>query len=234
MKILFKSILILLGTAGLSAMGGTYSTTFPLTETPISESGEWINGGVVGLDWNDCATVEGMAIGSGGHDYSDSTALLAGTWGSNQDVTVTLYRGPNVVEDNWPEVEIRLRSSLSPHVCTGYEILYSLKSDANCYVSIVRWNGALGDFTQLIGASGVQFVSTNGSTLRATAIGNTISLYQNGILLMSAVDDTFTDGSPGIGFDSNSTSFDYTTFGFTGFAATDGITTTKPVHGHHH
>lgn len=31
--------------------GKTYSTKFPLTESPISEGGNWINGSTEGLDW---------------------------------------------------------------------------------------------------------------------------------------------------------------------------------------
>src|SRR5690349_19703043 len=36
--------------------GQTYTTTFPLTENPISEGGRWNSGGAVGLDWHDVST----------------------------------------------------------------------------------------------------------------------------------------------------------------------------------
>ena len=34
----------------------TYSTSFGLTENPISEGGVWINGAVTGVDWNNVQT----------------------------------------------------------------------------------------------------------------------------------------------------------------------------------
>ena len=37
--------------SGSEAIATTYTTTFPLTENPISQSGHWINGGTVGFDW---------------------------------------------------------------------------------------------------------------------------------------------------------------------------------------
>ena len=215
-----------------SALAGTYTTTFPLTENPISEGGQWVNGKTVGLDWADCASVPGMIQGrqnnGGGPSYNDSTALLTGTWGSNQDVTVTLNRGAGVVEGNYPEVEIRLRSSLSPHVCTGYEIMYSLRTSSDCYISVARWNGPFGNFTPLASVVGSQCVLTNGSTLRATVIGSTITVYQNGVVITNCTDTTFTAGNPGVGFDHNGSSAADSTFGFTSFMATDGVRRPSP------
>jgi hypothetical protein len=37
-------------------INGSYSTTFPLTENPISEGGSWTNGGATGLDWANVQT----------------------------------------------------------------------------------------------------------------------------------------------------------------------------------
>ena len=61
----------------------TYTTNFPLTETPISESGNWISGQAVGLDWSDVMTSNGMAQGVGPSwtAFSDPSAVLAGIWG---------------------------------------------------------------------------------------------------------------------------------------------------------
>jgi hypothetical protein len=201
----------------------TYTTTFANTEDPISEGGNWLNGGTVGLDWRNCATIGGMVQGrqnnGSGPSYNDSTALLTGTWGSNQDVTATLYRG-NVVENDWPEAEIRLRSALSAHSCTGYEVMWSLLTVSSCYVAITRWNGPFGDFTGLSSVSGSQYVVTNGSTLRATIVGSTITVYINGTAVLTATDTTYSTGNPGIGFDHNGPSSDDAGFGFTSFSAT--------------
>ena len=43
---------------------GTYSTNFPSTENPISESGRWINGGSTGLKWANVRTTPGLAFGT--------------------------------------------------------------------------------------------------------------------------------------------------------------------------
>jgi hypothetical protein len=71
----------------------TYTTKFSLTENPISESGNWINGKGVGLDWSDIATTPGLAYGteSGITGYDDSTALLTGTWGPDQTAQATVH-----------------------------------------------------------------------------------------------------------------------------------------------
>ena len=34
----------------------TYSTTFPATEDPLSDGGQWIDGGTTGVDWHDVQT----------------------------------------------------------------------------------------------------------------------------------------------------------------------------------
>jgi hypothetical protein len=146
--------------------------------------------------------------------------LLTGPWGSNQTVTVTLYRG-DVYEGDYPEVEIRLRSTLAPHSCTGYEALWSLRTDSSCYLSIVKWNGAFGDFVHVASISGAEFAITNGTTLRASVIGSRISMFINDALVLEATDITYTDGNPGVGFDHNGPSWEDDTFGFASFTATD-------------
>src|SRR5580765_501775 len=143
MALAFGIVLSCLPTVGFGAgppgLQGYYATAFPLNENPVSEGGNWINGLVVGLDWSNCATsggvVQGRQNNGGGPSYNDSTALLTGTWGSNQTVTVNLYKA-SVVENDWPEVEIRLRSALTAHSCTGYEVLWSLRTDPSCYICI--------------------------------------------------------------------------------------------------
>ena len=212
------------GTAGI-AKATTYTTSFPLDEESISEGGNWIGGGTEGIDWSDVAVVDNMAIctvdGSQNPAYDDSTAILTGTWGSNQTVTATLYI-TNQAAIGYPEAELRLRSAISPYNCTGYEILYSLKNDASCYIGIVRWNGDYGDFTPLASIAGAQYVSTNGSTLKATVVGSTITAFLNGVQVCQADDTTYTNGSPGMGFDIDSSDTDQNgTFGFTHFTATD-------------
>jgi hypothetical protein len=224
-SVVVVGILLLCG-AGSDGVARTYTTDFPGAEDPISEGGYWMNGRVAGLDWSNCATAGGMIQGrqnnGQGPNYNDSVAILTGTWGSNQTVTATLYRG-TVNEDDWPEAELHVHMSLSAHVATGYEILYSLKTDSSTYIGVVRWNGAFGDFTPLVAVHGSQYVATNGSTLKATIVGGTITTYLNGVAVLTNVDTTFTSGAPGVGFDHNWGSADDSTFGFTTFTATDGM-----------
>lgn len=210
----------------IGATGRNYTTNFAVRSNPISEGGNWLNGATDGLDWHDVQTSLGFASAFNGNNFSDSTALLTGSWSNNQLATATVFRGA-LDETHFPEVELRLRSSLAPHVCNGYEFLYSLKTDASCYINIVRWNGAFGDFTGLLGGgpglTGLQYVIHNGDILKATAVGSTLSIYLNGSLLASVVDSTFPTGRPGMGFDSSLQAYDYSTFGFTNFSATDGL-----------
>jgi hypothetical protein len=208
-----------------AAAGRSYSTNFPGVENPISEGGLWLNGLTDGLDWTNVRSFGGFASAFQAHDFNDSTALLKGTWANNQMATATVFRGA-LDETHFPEVELRLRSSLSPHVCNGYEFLYSLKSDASCYVNIVRWNGAVNDFTGLLGPggsglTGTQYVLHTGDVLKATAVGNVLSIFLNGTLLGSVSDATFPNGKPGVGFDSSLSTYDYSTFGLSQFAAAE-------------
>ncbi|MBZ5574853.1 MAG: hypothetical protein LAO09_23615 [Acidobacteriia bacterium] len=200
----------------------SYSTSFPQTEDPISEAGHWINGGTVGLDWTNVSTNGGVAIGhEGSVPYSDATATLRGTWGPTQTVQGTVYAANQNITCG-QEVEMRLRTTIAPHSITGYEVSFSTSSG---YLIIVRWNGPLGDFTILSNPTGSQYVAENGDVVKATVVGNVISAYKNGALMGQVSDDTYSTGSPGMGFNLNNsvggcsgTNADY---GFTSFAASD-------------
>src|SRR5208283_4584152 len=102
----------------------TYTTHFPLAEGLLSEGGKWANGRKDGLDWADVRTTPGVAFGTeyGGtrpapQKYDDSTALLAGAWGPDQTAEATV-RAVNPNDKIHEEVELRLRSALSPHRAT--------------------------------------------------------------------------------------------------------------------
>ena len=212
----------------LSWAQGTYSTNFAGTENPISEGGRWINGGVAGLDWANVRTTPGLAFGTqtGLIEYNDAAALLSGNWGPDQTVQATVH-STNQNDGIFEEVELRLRSSLSAHNATGYEITFRCSKTANAYAGIARWNGALGDFTALVGGNGSQYGVADGDVVKASMIGNVITVYLNGVQIFQTTDNTFSSGSPGIGFDlwlnhnagSQNTNAD---FGFTSYSATDG------------
>lgn len=217
------SVLLFLTAVSLSA--STYSTSFPLTENPISEGGLWINGGTVGLDWGNVQTTGGFA-GGGTPDpcsYCDPTAVLSGTWGPNQTAEATVY-SVGATDDYYQEVELRLDTTISADLIIGYEINFRTPNNGDAYVQIVRWNGAEGDFTYVTTTSG--FGVSNGDVVKATIDGSgLIEAYINNVLVASGTDTTFTGGSPGIGFDGGCDST-YSAFGFTRFSATDGLSQT--------
>ena len=206
---------------------GTYTTNFPLTENPISEGGRWINGAAAGLDWADIRTTPGLAFGTqpgnsvGTAVYSDSTAILSGTWGPTQTAQATIsVLNASGSSNQYEEVEVRLRTSITAHSITGYEINCSVSTNpANFYLQIVRWNGSLGSFTQL---NGLNQHCVNGDVLKATISGSTITAYLNGVQVLQAIDGTFTGGSPGIGLFVQGVTGVNGNFGLSSFTATDG------------
>jgi hypothetical protein len=208
----------------------TYYTSFTTNENPISEKDNWINGKTNGLDWSDISTVKGHAIGHqlGNVHYLDATALLTGYWNADQGAKATVFVGTTFASD-YPEVELRLRSSLSAHNCSGYEIAFSAAGKTTkSYVMLVRWNGPIGDFTVLKQPFGPQYGVSNGDVVKATIIGHTLTAYINNVQVATATDSIYTKGSPGMGFN-----FDWVgqksakgtniSYGFTNFTATDNI-----------
>ena len=199
----------------------SYRTRFRLDETPISEGGIWVNGMKDGIDWTDVITRNGVAYGGvsrprmaergvaqmapgssdahPGDEYDDPTALLTGTWGKNQHGKGKVFSRYQT-DTCYQEVEIRLRSSMTPHSCTGYEVFWRCLKTEKAYAYIARWNGQVRDFTKLIQLYGPQYGVKHGDLVEATVVGNVIKGYINGVEVISATDDTWSTGSPGIGF----------------------------------
>jgi hypothetical protein len=200
----------------------TYSTRFNLAEDPISEGGKWINGATAGLDWANVRTTPGLAFGTepGTVKYDDSTALLSGPWGPNQTAQATV-RSVNQKTNVYEEVELRLRSTLSPHQATGYEIDFRCSKTEKAYSEIVRWNGPLGSFTYLKRGAGSRYGVKDGDVVKATIVGSTITVYVNGVQTLQATDPTYTAGSPGMGFYIQEATSGHDDYGFTSFEASD-------------
>jgi len=177
----------------------SYTTTFPLTENPISEGGNWIDGQTDGLDWHDMSTTPGLAIGhQSGSSYTDGTALLTGSWGPTQTAEAVVHAS-SPQDDCYQEVELRLRSALAPHSCTGYEISFKATKTSGAYLIIVRWNGAVGDFSYLLNVSGAQYGVTEGDVVKATIAGDVITASIDGVEVGTATDATYATGNPGMG-----------------------------------
>jgi hypothetical protein len=199
----------------------SYATRFQHDESPISEGGSWLNGRTDGIDWCDVVTGSGHAYGevtrmaaaehraeqgnldaqsdAPAGDYDDPTAVLAGEWGRNQFAKATVF-SVNPTDKYFQEVEIRLRSSITPHSCTGYEVFFRCLTTNDAYAEIVRWNGKIGDFTSLARKVGPEFGVKHGDVIEACVIGNDLRGFINGVEVISASDDRFPAGSPGVGF----------------------------------
>jgi hypothetical protein len=185
----------------------TYATNFRLTENPISEGGKWLNGKKDGLDWADVRTTPGFAFGTefGGdrpelQKYDDSTALLKGTWGPEQTAEATVHRTNKDNDNIYQEVELRLRSAISPHNATGYEVMFRCSKSPKAYCNIARWDGILGAWMMLKETHGSQYGVADGDVVKASIAGQLITVYINGVQVVQTRDYLFTSGNPGMGF----------------------------------
>ena len=219
-----KLILAFLLLCALPSWARSYNTTFPATEAPISQGGIWIGGATVGLDWKDIDTTPSFAYGTQnptGTGYNDSLAVMSGSWGPSQTVQATA----SVVSSDsalYRELEVLVHFTITAHSASGYEINCSTVS-TNPYIQVVRWNGALGNFTSLYGDSSHYCV--NGSVLKAaiTSAG-VISVYLNGSLMTTVNDTTFTGGAPGMGvYIASGAAGQNSDFGWSAYSATDGL-----------
>lgn len=207
-------LLLLVSCLPLGAATTFYQTTFSGgNENPISEGSKWSGGLQTSLDWQNCKILSGAAqaaVGSGSVNDDDATAICTGfTWGNDQIVTYTVGANPTDGEES----EIRLRSALSAHSNTGYEINWQ----SGNYIQFVAWNGALNNFTMIKDYRTSIPVRHTGDVFYGKIVGTTLSAYVNGTLITTATDSTFSSGKPGFGFFG-------TTIGqtMTSWGATDG------------
>jgi len=208
---------------------GPYTTTFSRAESPLSEGGVWSNGKADGLDWTDAHTTPGFAFGTeiGGNrpapqKYDDTVALLKGTWGPNQTAQATVRSvNPNQDGKVYEEVELRLRSSITAHNSTGYEVMFRCTKIEKAYCNIARWEGPLGKFTIIKESWGSKYGVKTGDVVKATIVGSLLTVYINGVQMVQVTDDKFKSGNPGIGFYLEGATGVMGDYGFTSFRATD-------------
>lgn len=213
--------------SGSGTNGSSFQTSFPATENPISQGGQWVNGLADGLDWGNVQTIgngtSGAAYGttiSPGPPFNDSVALIKGTWGLNQTVTGTVVgcSGANIAV--FKEISIFLRFTVSAHSAKGFGADWSCENANNGqpYHEFGSWCGPVNDFAGSPGntcpgapsfhvgnAPGNGVV--NGDVISVSLIGNVVTMTKNGVVqVQSGVDgapfDNFDTaaGSPGIGF----------------------------------
>lgn len=206
----------------------------------------WLSGRKDGFDWSDVITKNGVCygevsgfryggvaerrVGQGNQvagnipvgDYDDPTAILAGLWGRNQHVTTKVY-SKNPTEKFFQEIELRLRCTLKQHLCQGYEVFFRPLKTEKGYAEICRWNGDYRSqeynglfWTSLARHEGSEYGIKDGDVIEATAEGNVIKGYINGEEVISATDNVFASGAPGIGFNFG-VGYTNTDFGVTSF-----------------
>jgi hypothetical protein len=202
-----------------------YYTSFNATENPISEGSAWINGGSVGIDFQNVQTGSGRAYGiaeSGGPPYDDSTAVLTGTWSGTQWASATAFVTNQGSSAGTQEIELRLLTTITANSLTGYEILFSVQP-SDPYVQLVRWNGPLNDFT-VIGTATLGAAPVTGDVMSFSVESGTFHVYKNGteITLDDNTDSTYTTGYPGIGFWKKDAAAAMSDAGWSDFVASDG------------
>ncbi len=219
------------------APSDAYSTTFDTTENPLSQSSAWLNGLRDGRDWSDMQSSGGIACGTQtgpvAPPYDDSIAL----WTPPNGVPWTdmQIEAQVVIPDRsgWTgnhEVELLLRGSMASGVSTFYECEFSVNAGTT-YQGIVRWNGALSNFTPLTDNQGSYSIS-DGDWIKATIIGTVIRMYKGAtrssyVELTGSPYDTVSDtpkyasGFPGIGhWRNDGETVSLTSYGLTSWSAT--------------
>ena len=223
---------------GFHTEARNYSTSFTLTENPISESGSWVGGQTAGNNlWGNVQTNGIMAFGvTEPTTYGDPTAVLTGVWGPDQTAQATVKIATTPSNGCCHEAEIRLRVTINQaaHTITGYEI-YGSVTPSSSYCHIASWGGPNGSWAN-IESSTPSLSLKNGDVLKATVTGTNpvvVTAYLNGNQIMTVQDYgnfTFSDGkkygpwtggAPGVGFYDN-TDDNWAYFGFSSFSVTDG------------
>jgi hypothetical protein len=156
---------------------------------------------------------------------------LAGSWGPDQSAEGIVYAGnqiyggPSGWGDCTREIELLLRWQIMPYSIKGYEVNFGAEGQYG-NVSINRWDGPLGGWVHIAHSTAEWTGGDNGDILKATIVGNTITVYKNGSVVLTATDGTYpSGGSPGVGFytDLGCTGPDYhnNDYGWTAFTGTD-------------
>lgn len=187
----------------------TFSTTFPLTENPISQGGIWRRGLAEGLDWTDPATglasdgLTSIAYGTQTQHapppYDDSLACLSG-YNASHWCQGTIYNDGAIV--GLPEVELLLHWTIGANSATGYEV--DILGDGR--VDLTRWNGASGDYLIVVAPTTNNVSIANGAVwyaeandltkiITVTCNGNTCYTYD-----YSGDAAALQSGNPGFGF----------------------------------
>jgi hypothetical protein len=210
----------------------SYTTSFPGTENPLSDSGKWITGGTTGIDWQNPRTTPGLCFASGfSTGFDDNIAVLSpsvGTFSADQYAQGTLSIASGYTPGNSHECELLLRGGISAHSAIFYEITLGL-SDGR-YLDIVQWNGPVGDFDYVYQSGhGSGPPMNTGDVFRAEIQGTTMQIFRNASLILThdvteGVSKTLipiASGNPGLGFYALAGGVTLASYGFSHYEAGD-------------
>lgn len=156
---------------GLDLPVSSYSTDFPTTENPISESGNWTHFG--GSVWKTIETLSNRAQAAEYTELENDANAFLGSWagGDDYEVIATTYHPSGT----GAEVEILLRGSGDSTNVSAYEFLYNTGGSW----ALVKWLGPLHSFS-FLDNGGTTASGPNGAQIRATVTGSSstvITLY---------------------------------------------------------
>ena len=200
------------GTANVtvtSTSNVSYSTTFGVNESPISEGGRWKHNNPF---FTKVVTNGGNAYGTEPNParqnlYEDSYAYLGGMgFPPNQYASATIYKNG---ASGYMEVELLLRVSDTSNSTQGYECFLH---QGGAYLSIARWKGtaltspATISYFDILGGVNNITAPNDGDLFEAQIVGNIITVTLAGSQIISLDVSTFDgfvipSGDPGIGFD---------------------------------
>jgi len=176
--------------------GHSYTTSFPLSEKPISEGGVW---GRAANAWQQAETIGGLAISAGyTESEDDGYSTIQNFPDNNYEVIATVNADP---VQSGGETEILLRVTDTATSVKAYECLYGNKSGG---WAIVRWNGPKSNITFL--GSGTAPSAPNNAQIKCSIVGSTLtfawraSASGNWTTLKTLTDGTHATGKPGMAF----------------------------------
>jgi hypothetical protein len=183
-----------------------YVTDFPLTENPISEGGRWLNGELDGVILGNVRTTPGKAFADRlipvAGPNADSTAILVSpVVGPDQYVEITIHREVGYTPPDSHEIALILRGSMDSvgPIYTPFYQIQLLFGGTGCV--FYTQDGTMGGYAELGGVTGPSFSAlVTGDVIRAKIVDNVMTVYKNGVFGLTCTDDTFANGSPGIGF----------------------------------
>jgi hypothetical protein len=175
---------------------GTYALDFSTAtiENPLSAGGVWTNntqgtGGNIAPGNMTSMRVDVASDGvtriafdtHGGVAYDDSFAFVPGFSG-DQYVEAVIYKEPGY-NANAAGANHELELILGCSSAAGSRIWNEFLFNSGGGVDIVYLDGGPSDFTSIGNVGGASVIPKDGDVVRATKVGNALSLYVNGVLV---------------------------------------------------